>query len=267
MQLIDTHCHLDFDQYDDDRDKVLDTCQERIDAVVNVGTNHERNQASLDLARNHDVVYATMGLHPTYIKDLEDSPKSGDFARSSEPDGSTSNEIDRIVTQIRNNSGAIQAVGEIGLDYHHIREPEWRERQEDLFVRLLDVAQELDMPVVLHTRDAEQRATEIVQDYDLPVIQHCFNGAPELAEECVDRGYWISISTQVLYSSRVQELAASVPLEHILLETDAPFLYQGDRNMPWHVEESAEKIADIKELDVEDVARQTTENARDALRL
>lgn len=249
MKPVDTHCHLDFDQYDDDRDEVVQQCTERMDAVVNVGTNLERNQDSLDLAQKHSVIYATMGLHPTYIKDLEED------------------EIERIVEQIQDNRRHIQAIGEIGLDYHHIRERDWRETQEDLFIRLLDLARELDETVMLHTRDAEVRAMEIVADYDLEVIQHCFNGAPELAEECVDRGYWVSISTQVLYSQRVQDIAETVPLEHMLLETDAPFLYQGDRNVPWNVKESAERIAEIKEQDVEDVVGQTTENARTALDL
>ncbi len=136
-----------------------------------------------------------------------------------------------------------------------------------MFTRLLDLAVELDATVMLHTRDAEVRATEIVGDYDLNVIQHCFNGHPDLAKKCVDRGYWISISTQVLYSQRVQDIADTVPLDHILLETDAPFLYQGERNVPWNVEESAEKIAEIKGMDAEDVTEQTTANAKKALDL
>lgn len=249
MNLIDTHCHLDFDQYDDDRDQVLQTCKDRMEAVVNIGTNQERNRASLDLAQEHDFVYATMGLHPTYIKDLDD------------------NEIENIVAQVREHADSIQAVGEIGLDYHHIREPDWRDKQKDLFLQLLDVAAELELPVALHTRDAEQRATELVADYDLPVIQHCFNGAPALAEECVDRGYYVSVSTQVLYSNRVQDIAEVVPLEHMLLETDAPFLYQGERNVPWNIAESAEKIAEIKGTSAEDVGNITTKNAQDVLNL
>lgn len=249
MKPVDTHCHLDFDQYDDDREQVLDTCKERMEAVVNVGTNLERNQASLALSQEHDVVHATMGLHPTYIKELD------------------SGEIDRIVEQVREHVDDIVAVGEIGLDYHHIREDEWRQKQEELFIRLLNLAAELDVPVALHTRDAEKRAMEVVADYGLEFIQHCFNGSPVLAEECVDRGYWVSISTQVLYSQRVQDIADTVPLDHILLETDAPFLYQGKRNVPWHVEESAEKIADIKGVDVEEVVEQTTKNAQGALNL
>lgn len=249
MQPIDTHCHLDFDQYDDDREQVLQECAKRMDAVVNVGTNLERNETSLELALDHDFIYACMGLHPTYIKDLE------------------AEEVDRIVGQIRQHRDVIQAVGEIGLDYHHIREQEWRDRQEEIFLRLLDVAEELNLPAMLHTRDAENRAVEIVEGRDLPVIQHCFNGAPALAERCVDNGWWISLSTQVLYSQRVQNIAETAPLEHILLETDAPFLYKGERNVPWHVEESAEKIAELKGLEKAEVVAQTTENARKALNL
>lgn len=249
MQPVDTHCHLDFDQYEEDREQVLQECADRMDAVVNVGTNVARNTASRELAQEHEFVYATMGLHPTYIKDLE----SGD--------------IDRIVAQIRDHAASIQAVGEIGLDYHHIREEQWRERQEGLFCRLLDVAEDVGLPAVLHTRDAEKQAVELVEGRDLDIIQHCFNGAPDLAARCVDNGWWVSISTQVLYSQRVQDIADTVPLDRILLETDAPFLYRGERNVPWNVEESAEKISEIKDLEADEVVRQTTENAQNALGL
>ncbi|MDY6768964.1 MAG: TatD family hydrolase, partial [Candidatus Nanohaloarchaea archaeon] len=246
MNLIDTHCHLDFDQYDDDREDVIQKCAERMAAVINSGTNVERNRASLDLARNHDVIEATLGVHPTYVKEELD--------------------LDRIAEQIREHQRDILGVGEIGLDYHHVSDRRWREEQEEIFERFLAVAEELQLPAVLHTRDAEKQALDIVDGYDFPaVVLHCFNGAPTLAEQAVDRGYYVSISTQVLYSERVQALAETVPLEHILLETDAPFLYQGERNVPWNVGESAEKIADIKDADVEEVGEVTTRNARDAL--
>ncbi len=248
MQLVDTHCHLDFDQYDDDREEVIQTCAERMAAVVNSGTNPERNRNTLELAEEYDVVHPTLGIHPTYIKDLGEEDR------------------DTVAEQIREHEDALLAVGEIGLDYHHISEEDWRERQADIFERFLQLAEELQLPVVLHTRDAEKQSLGIVHDYDLPaVVLHCFNGAPELAEQAVDRGYYVSISTQVLYSDRVQELADAVPLEHILLETDAPFLYRGERNVPWNVAESAERIADIKDLEPGEVGRVTTANAGTAL--
>lgn len=250
MRLIDTHCHLDFDRYDDDRDDVIQQCRERMELVVNSGTNVERNRRSLALAAEHDHIAATLGIHPTYIEDLDpDHP-------------------DQVEHQIRDNQGRIAGIGEIGLDYHHVTDDTGRERQEDWYRQMLALAADLDQPVVLHTRDAEPRALEIVNEYDLPgVVLHCFNGAPQLAEDAVDRGYYVSISTQVLYSSRVQELAETVPLDRILLETDAPFLYPDGRNVPWHVEESAEQIAAIKDVAAETVAEQTTENARSVLTL
>lgn len=240
---VDAHCHLDFDQYDEDRETVIAECRKRLTAVINSGTNLERNQASLELAQEHDIVYATMGLHPTYIKDIG-------------PDT-----VDRIIDQVRRHADDIVAVGEIGLDYHHVTEQDWRQRQEDWFTALLDVAAELGLPAVIHSRDAEQRCLQILAEYDIPVLLHCFNGHPDLAWDAVDRGFYVSVSTQVLYSSRVQAIVDAIPLEAMTLETDAPFLYQGERNMPWHIEESAQQIAEITGRDVDQIGEQTTANA------
>ncbi|MFB6166675.1 MAG: TatD family hydrolase [Candidatus Nanohaloarchaea archaeon] len=248
MQLVDTHAHLDFDQYDDDREEVLERCGEEMEAVVNSGTNVERNRASLELAEENGFVHATLGFHPTYIRDEKD--------------------LDRVEHQIRENRGRIVGVGEIGMDYHHVQETGWRERQEEVFERFLDVAEELELPVVLHTRDAEKRVMEIMEGRETSgVALHSFNGSPGLAEEAVDRGYHVGVSTQVLYSNRVQELAETVPLDSILLETDSPFLYQGERNAPWNVRESAEKIADIKDFEPGKVADTTARNASELLGL
>ncbi|MCJ7478960.1 MAG: TatD family hydrolase [Candidatus Nanohaloarchaeota archaeon QJJ-7] len=241
MQLVDTHAHLDFDQYDGDRGSVIERCREEMVAVVNSGTNVERNEASLELAEENDFIQATLGFHPTYIKE----DKS----------------VDRIEEQIRDNEDRIVGIGEIGLDYHHVQEDKWREEQEEIFIRFLELAEELQLPVVLHTRDAEKRVMEILEGKDVEVILHTFNGSPELAEAAVERGYTIGVSTQVLYSNRVQDIVETVPLDSIVLETDAPFLYQGDRNAPWNVGESAEKISEIKGEGAEDVAKATTENA------
>lgn len=250
MRLIDTHCHLDFDRYDEDREQVIQECAERMELVVNSGTNVDRNERSLELAAEHSHIAATLGIHPTYITDLDDDHP------------------DRVEQQIRDNQDRIAGIGEIGLDYHHVTDDAGRERQEDWYRQMLALAEELGQPVVLHTRDAEPRSLEIVAGYDLPgVVLHCFNGAPALAEDAVDRGYYVSVSTQVLYSSRVQTLAETVPLDHILLETDAPFLYPDGRNVPWHVEASAEEIARIKEVAPDTVAEQTTENAYQVLAL
>ncbi len=250
MRPVDTHCHLDFDQYDDDREEVVAECAERLEAVVNVGTDPDRNRASLDLARAHDHVHATVGLHPTRVLDVDRET------------------VEEVAAQVRDHADDIVAVGEIGLDYHHVRDPDGRARQADIFRELLAVAEDVGLPVALHTRDAERDAFDVVQEYSPPVVvQHCFNGEPSLALEAVDAGQYVSVSTQVLYSNRVQDIAEVVPLDRILLETDAPFLYRGERNVPWHVAESAETIAEIKEVAVDEVVERTTRNAREALDL
>lgn len=249
MPFVDTHCHLDFEKYDEDRDEVVERCGEELAAVVNSGTDADGNRATLDLSEAHGFVHATLGLHPTYIEEVDDAA------------------VEEIAAQVRENADRILGIGEIGLDYHHVREDALRERQEEVFRRMLELAEDLGLPAVLHTRDAEPRALEIVEQYEVDAVQHCFNGRPELAREAVDAGQYISVSTQVLYSTRVQEIAAEVPLDRILLETDAPFLYQGERNVPWHVKESAEEIADIKDVSAEEVGARTTENAVDALGL
>lgn len=250
MKPVDTHCHLDFEQFDDDRDEVIAECRERLAAVVTIGTGPDTNDAALELAREHDHIHATHGLHPAYVEDH------------------SADDVDTVAAQIEERRERIRAVGEIGLDYHHVRDDHGRETQRQRFRRMLTVAEEVGLPAVLHTRDAEQDAFDIAQEFSPPaVVQHCFNGRPGLAREAVDADHYIAVSTQVLHSARVRDIAAAVPLDRILLETDAPFLYRDGRNVPWHVEESAEAIADIKDVAVDEVMATTTRNAADAFGL
>ncbi len=248
-ELIDNHCHLDFRQFDDDRDDVIERCRDRLTAIINAGSEPEANRRALELAREHpDFIYPCIGAHPTKINDIGE-------------DG-----LDEIQAHIRDEHDRIVAIGETGLDYHHERSEQGRERQEDVFRPLLQQAEDLDLPIVIHSRDAEKRVLEVLSSYDPPeVIMHCFNGNLEQVRESVDRGYWISVSTQVLYSSRVRDIARETPAERILLETDAPFLYPGDeRNEPWRIQESLDEIADLRGTDRHDLGRQFTSNTGQA---
>ncbi len=249
MKLIDNHCHLDFPQYDEDREEVMEECKEKLELVVNSGSSPENNKTTLELSREHQgFVYPTMGMHPVKI------------------DGMDEGDIEEIVNSIKQHEDEIVAVGEIGMDFHHESSKEGRKKQERIFRRLLKLAEELKMPVVVHSRDAEKQVLDILDEYDLEsVILHCFNGNTDLAEKAVERNYFISITTQVLYSSRVQELVKSTPLENIILETDAPYLYPGDsRNFPYKVYESLEKISDILGKEKEELADIFNRNTRDA---
>ncbi|MFB6208159.1 MAG: TatD family hydrolase [Candidatus Nanohaloarchaea archaeon] len=242
MKPVDAHCHLDFDQYEDDREEVIERSKQELEFVVNAGASVENNQETLEIHQDYpEFVVPALGLHPTY---------TDEFSR-----------IDQVKKQVREEDPA--AVGEIGLDYHHVTDPDQRKEQEKVFKQMLELAQELEKPVVVHTRDAEDRSVEILSGHRGKTMLHAFNGKPELAREAVDNGMKIGVTTQVLYSNRVQELVRELELEHLMLETDSPFLYQGDRNEPVNVKDSAEKIAELKEVGVETVVEATTRNARE----
>ena len=243
MKPVDCHCHLDFDRFNEDRDQVVERARERLDFIVSVGCNPERNEKTLEISKEYGkFVKFNLGLHPTSI----------DYF----------NQLDKVKKQIRENNPC--AVGEIGLDHHHVEEDEIQQRQRKVFRELLELAEELDKPVNVHSRDAEQETINILKDYDLPnALIHCFNGTCEQAVEAVESGMKIGVTTQVLYSNHVQNIVRELDLEDIVLETDSPYLYEGERNEPLNVCESAEKIAELKACSVDEVIAATTSNAKE----
>jgi TatD DNase family protein len=242
MKPVDAHCHLDFEQFDDDRDEVISNAKHKLEFIVNAGSNLDHNRAALELGQKYpDFVIPTLGLHPCYTDDFD--------------------QLEEVKQQIHEQDPV--AIGEIGLDHYHVEEKALRERQEEVFRELLQLAEELQKPVVIHSRDAERKAVEILKEYDLPdVMLHCFNGTPGLAEEAVEKEMTVGVTTQVLYSTRVQNIVKTLEIENILLETDSPYLYQGERNEPVNVVESTEKIAQLTSISTEKVSETTTKNAR-----
>lgn len=246
MTPVDCHCHLDFDRYSDDREKVIERAKKKLEFIVNAGCSLERNKKTLELAEKHpDFVVPNLGIHPTFTDDFSN--------------------LEEVKKQIRRKNPA--AIGEIGLDHHHVTDKDVREKQRQVFREFLRLAEELDKPVVVHSREAEQETIDILKEYEIPeVMVHCFNGTPEQALEAAEEGFFIGVTTQVLYSGRVQEIVKELDLEDIVLETDSPFLYQGERNEPVNVLESAEKVSELKDVQKEEVISQTTENARKVFR-
>ncbi|WP_414836354.1 TatD family hydrolase [Candidatus Nanohalococcus occultus] len=240
MRPVDSHCHLDFDRFDEDRTEVIERAGESLEFVVVAGCNPERNQAVKELCKSEDLLVPNYGLHPTFTDSFD--------------------ELDEVKDQVRDWDPV--AIGEIGLDHHHVTDEDLQEQQEKVFREMLELAEELDKPVVIHSRSAEKQAIDVVEEYDVTAMFHCFNGSIELAERIVENGDYIGVTTQVLYSSRVQKIAENIPLNSMLLETDSPFLYPDGRNEPVHVLESAEKIGNIKDMSPQQVMGQTTENAR-----
>lgn len=240
MKPVDAHCHLDMEQFSDDRKEVVERAGEELEFVVNAGRDLESNLASLQLEHRYNPVVAIIGLHPTHSASFDS--------------------LEEVKQQVYENDPV--AIGEIGLDYYHITGKREREKQEEIFLEMLELAEELKKPVVVHTRDAEGQAVEILEGFSQEVMLHCFNGSPELAERALESGMKIGVTTQVLYSQRVQELVEKVPLDNLLLETDSPFLYQGERNEPVHVKETVVKIADMKNVENRKVVEKTTGNAK-----
>jgi TatD DNase family protein len=250
LELVDSHCHLDDAQYAADRAAVIERARQAgVKYLLAIGTGDGPPQldVAVTLAEQYPFVFATVGVHPN------DVAKTGD----------------RTIPDLREllRHPKVKAMGEIGLDYH------WgvpREQQIALFENQLELAKESKKPIVIHTRDAWEDTLAVLlshwTDGELPCVMHCFTGDPELARECLDRGYYLAFGGVTTYpkSAQIREAARITPMERLLLETDCPYLapvpHRGKRNEPAYVFHTARTIADLRGMPVEDLAAQTTKN-------
>jgi len=246
MKLVDTHCHITDDRYDEDRDEILKEIGENLEFAVNIGFDLESSKRSIDLADRYDFMYAVIGVHPTdisgYNDELEDS-------------------LEKLAFHPK-----VVAIGEIGLDYHWMKDE--KEKQKTVFRRQLEMAKRTDKPVVIHTRDATQDTLEILKEYpEIKGIVHCYPGSYESAVELMDN-YYFGVGGVITFKNakKLVEAVSKIPLERLVIETDAPYLtptpFRGKRNNPIYVEYIARKIAEIKNVSYEEVVRVTTENAK-----
>ena len=247
--LIDTHAHLEMTDYDEDRDEVLRRAVEGgVRQIVTIGIDRLSSHKSLKLAKAYDFLFATVGVHPHNAKDV---------------DARALDELARLAAEPE-----VVAWGEIGLDFYRRHSP--RAQQIDAFESQLALASGLNLPVIIHSREANSEVFDILKKTkgDVKGVIHCFSGDVQLAYAYMDMGYYISIPGTVTYkkASLVQDVATHIPLERMLLETDAPFLApvpkRGKRNEPAFIVHTAEKIAQLRHQDFEAIAHQTTENAR-----
>ena len=174
------------------------------------------------------------------------------------------------ISCIRENKARIVAVGEVGLDYHWVKDPKLQEKERKNFRKFIELSRELDKPLVIHSRKAEADAIEILRQEGCGrVMMHCFSGNFRQAVECVEQGWLVSVPTNIFWSKQKQDFARKLPLENIVLETDSPFLSpaRGQENRPVNVELSARKIAELRDISFEEVAKQTTKNAEQFFRI
>lgn len=248
--IFDTHAHYCDTSFDEDRDELLRSMKERgIGRIVEVGASVRSTKDALALADKYDFVYAAVGVHPEDIASLSEADM--DWLA-----GLT--EQERVV-----------AVGEIGLDYHYDEPP--RELQKRWFIRQLQVAAQTSMPVIIHSREAAKDTLEIMEEYcawDNGGVIHCFSYSPEVAKQYLQKGFFLGIGGVVTFknSKKLKEVVEMAPLEQLVLETDAPYLapapYRGKRNDSSYLTYVVDMLAELKQMEREEVIRITEENAK-----
>ncbi len=243
--MIDTHSHINFEEYKNNfEDFLLRINKADVEKVIIPGVDNKTFQEISDLANQYDMLYFATGTHPSEAKTYKKED---------------------MLPFLKNKKNV--AIGEIGLDYYW--ETETKELQKEIFNSQLEIAQEYQLPVIIHDREAHQDSYEILKDYKLKdVVYHCFSGTKEFAKKCLDKGYYIAIGGIVTFKNAkdLKETAQFAPLDRILLETDAPYLapvpFRGKLNSPEYLIYIAQEIANLRNIDVEEVKNQTTLNAK-----
>ena len=262
---IDSHAHIDGPEFDADREEVIQRARDAgVSAILNVGTGDPHSGAlerAVELAEKYKDVYTAIGTHPHDARLF---------------DGKAEQRITGLLKQ----SSRVIAWGEIGLDFHYDNSP--RDVQMKVFRRQLDLARDARLPLIIHTREAEDETIEILKSHlegsslagsDLAGIMHCFSGSPRLAQRALELGFLISFSGIVTFKKAddLRTIAEQVPLDKLLIETDSPFLspvpFRGKRNEPAYVVEVARCLASIHGLDVDEIARITSENFENLFKL
>jgi TatD DNase family protein len=277
--LIDTHCHLNFKDFDSDRDEIIGRCLDPSDPsgqvwLINIGVNYETSKEVINIAQKHDKgVYATVALHPHDV--------TGDGKREREDF-----DYGKFLELAKNKK--VVAIGETGLDYAFCEnDKKAQELQQKVFIQHLKLAQEVNKPIVIHSRRTFPEILSIIQNSKFTAkggsasggkiqgVLHCYMGRWSYAEEYLKLGFYLSFTGLITYARDYDKVIRNAPLERILIETDAPYLIpeplrkDGEitRNEPKNVEYVAHKIAEIKEIPFEKVATQTTQNAKELFNL
>ena len=237
---IDTHCHLSYEDYDN-----LDDIVNNIDIAITSGTNDDTNKEVLDVVNKYKNIYGTLGFHPEDIDKFNDNSLS--------------------IIESNLNNEKIVAIGEIGLDYYWVKDN--KEEQKELLRKQMKIAEKYNMPVVIHSREAALDTYEILKDYKVKGTIHCFSYSYEMAEKFIKLGYKIGIGGVVTFknSKKLQDIVEKISLEDILLETDSPYLspepLRGKKNIPYNTYYVAKKIAEIKNVSINEVLTITSNNA------
>lgn len=249
MKIVDSHCHIDDERFDSDREELISLFEENeIDFLIDPASDVNSGRKILELVKKYDKVYGAVGIHPHEVE------------------GITQKQLDEIYEM--SFAKKIVAIGEIGLDYYYDNSP--KDKQKEIFRKQMEIAKKRKLPVIIHTRDAMGDTYDILSEFRGEVIgvMHCYTGSLEMAKRFMELGYYISISGAVTFKNavNVREMAKEIPLDNLLVETDSPYLtpepHRGKRNEPKFVRLVAEKIAELKNMEVNDLIYNTNSNAR-----
>ena len=251
--LFDSHAHLNDEAFDQDRPELLETFRDAgVGLVMNAGCSLASSREGIALAEAYPWIYCSVGTHPDTADEVNE-------------------EVLEVYRQMCSHP-KVKAIGEIGLDYYY--ETIHRDAQMRAFRMQMQLAEELDMPVIVHERDAHEDGMSIVKEFPkVKGVFHCYSGSAEMARQLVDMGWYIGFTGVLTFKNarKAVETAASIPLERILLETDCPYMapepYRGKRNHPGYLPKMAEKLAQIRGIPVEEVIRATMENAKRLYRI
>lgn len=275
--LIDTHSHLNFKSYENNRDEVIERTLGSGVFMINVGSKYETSKMAVEIAEKYKKgIYAAIGLHPMHataeIMKIKTDPEEGGFVSSGE-------EFDKEKYRGLAKSKKVVAIGEIGLDYYYkpktkAKLEQFKEKQRQVFLEQLELAQELNLPVVLHCRMAHRDLIGVLKskiiNYKLKGVVHCFTGNWEQAQKYLEMGFYIGLNG-IIFKMDLDEVIEKTPLDKILLETDCPYLtppQEGNvRNEPIFIKHVAEKIAGLRNISFEEVAKKTTQNAKNLFKI
>jgi TatD DNase family protein len=252
--IFDSHAHYDDESYNEDREKIIEELIENeVIGVLNCGASLQGAIDSVKLADKYEIFYAAVGIHPEFSDIVNEEV------------------ISKLESLAQNKK--VKAIGEIGLDYHYDENPS-KEVQKDAFIKQMELAQKLNLPVVIHDRDAHEDTLDILKKFPKVIgVIHCFSGSVEFARECLKLGYYIGFTGVVTFKNAKKALnvAKEVPMERILLETDCPYMApepnRGKRNRSDYIEYIAEKIADIRRDIPINVKNQSIKNTKELFNL
>jgi len=245
--LIDIHSHLDHCYFNDDRAKVVENAKKAgVKVIVESGINPETNRKALEMAKKFDIVKASIGIYPINV--LQKEIETGDF-----PMKPNKFNIDEEIKFIEQNKKNIAYVGEVGLDYLKLKD---EKEQKKLFLKMIELAEKINKPILIHSRKAEQDCIDMLESSKLKkIIMHCFTGKKKLVKKIRDNGWFLTVPTCVVRSLQFQDIAKEVPLNQLFCETDSPYLspFKDQRNEPAFIIESYKKLAEIKKMNLKEV--------------